>query len=135
MKIPNNLVSNNSAHGQDSTLWTPPCLNDLIYDRTRILRCNLGTLDNDAKSSYDCIIHGFAMLAPQRLGMCQEAISVHAGVLRALQYTIKTVYNVGLSKGYYQSNAEAVLFGRVVEHLRQCVWQLVLSCWLLFNDS
>lgn len=52
----------------------PSMLKRLTYDLTRILRCNLGTFDNDAKSCYDRIINGFAMLASQRLGMSEEAI-------------------------------------------------------------
>ena len=87
----------------------PSMLKRLTYDLSRILRSNLGTFDNDAKSCYDRIINGIAMLASRRLGMSTEAIAVHAGVLWGLQYMIKTVY--GVSSGYYQSSKEAVLFG------------------------
>lgn len=87
----------------------PSMLKRLTYDLTRILRSNLGTFDNDAKSCYDRIINGIAMISAQRLGMSEEAIAVHAGVLWAMQYTIKTMY--GISDGYYRSTKEAMLFG------------------------
>ncbi len=44
-------------------------LKRLTYDITRIFRSNLGTLHNDAKSCYDRIINGLAMMAARRLGM------------------------------------------------------------------
>lgn len=87
----------------------PTILKRLTYDLSRILRSNLGTFDNDAKSCYDRIINSIAMIAAQRLGMSAEAIAVHAGVLWAMQYSIKTMY--GVSEGYYQSTKDATLFG------------------------
>jgi hypothetical protein len=59
----------------------PSMLKRLTYDLSRILRSNLGTFDNDAKSCYDRIINGIAMLASRRLGMSTEAI---AGACRGI---------------------------------------------------
>ena len=62
-------------------------LKRLTYDLSRILRSNLGTFDNDAKSCYDRIINSIAMLAAKRLGMPDTVIATHAGILWALQYS------------------------------------------------
>ncbi len=84
-------------------------LKRLTYDLTRILRTNLGTFDNDAKSCYDRIINSLAMLAAQRLGMPASAIATHSGVLKAMQYKIKTSF--GVSDFFIQSMSGAFLFG------------------------
>jgi hypothetical protein len=84
-------------------------LKRLTYDITRILRSNLGTFDNDAKSCYDRIINGLAMLAARRLGMPDSAIRTHAGVLAQMQYAIKTSY--GVSTLFIQSMVDAFLYG------------------------
>ena len=49
------------------------------------------------------------MLAAKRLGMPDIAIMAHAGVLWALQYSVKTMF--GISDGYYKSHENKVLFG------------------------
>ena len=84
-------------------------LKRLTYNLSCILRSNLGTFDNDAKSCCDRIINSIAMLAAKRLGMPDSAIATHAGILRALKYSVKTMF--GISDGYYQSHADKVLFG------------------------
>ena len=84
-------------------------LKRLTYDLSRILRTNLGTFDNDAKSCYDRIINAIAMLAAKRLGMPDNALSTHAGVLWAMKYSIKTMF--GISDGYYASGEGKTLFG------------------------
>jgi hypothetical protein len=84
-------------------------LKRLTYDLSRLLRSNLGTFDNDAKSCYDRVINGLAMLAARRLGMPDAAIRTHAGVLSLMRYSIKTSY--GVSELFIQSIVDAVLFG------------------------
>ena len=84
-------------------------LKRLTYDLSRILRSNLGTFDNDAKSCYDRIINSIAMLAAKRLGMPDTVIATHAGILWALQYSVKTMF--GISEGFYKSHENKVLFG------------------------
>ena len=84
-------------------------LKRLTYDLSRLLRSNLGTFDNDAKSCYDRVINGLAMLAARRLGMPDAAIRTHAGVLSSMRYLIKTSY--GVSELFIQSIMDAVLFG------------------------
>ena len=84
-------------------------LKRLTYDLSRILRTNLGTFDNDAKSCYDRIVNSVAMLAAKRLGMPDPALTTHAGILWAMKYSIKTM--LGISEGYYQSIDNKVLFG------------------------
>ena len=56
-------------------------LKRLTYDLTRILRSNLGTFDNDAKSCYDRIVNSVAMIAARRLGMPEAAVCTHATIL------------------------------------------------------
>jgi hypothetical protein len=84
-------------------------LKKLTYDLSRILRSNLGTFDNDAKSCYDRIVNGIAMLAARRLGMPESVVAAHAATLRLMQYCIKTMY--GLSDSYIQSQGDSILFG------------------------
>jgi hypothetical protein len=84
-------------------------LKRLTYDLTRQQRSNLGTFDNDAKSCYDRIVNGLAMIAAQRLGMPPSAIATHAGTLHKMQYAIKSAF--GVSEGYVQSSPGAFLFG------------------------
>jgi hypothetical protein len=67
-------------------------LKRLTYDLTRITKSNLGTFDNDAKSCYDRIVNGLAMLAARNVGMPLPAVQTHAGVLAAMRYTIKTSF-------------------------------------------
>ena len=55
-------------------------LKRITYDLTRQLRTNLGTFDNDAKSCYDRIINGLAMIVSRRLGMPSPAVSTHSQV-------------------------------------------------------
>jgi hypothetical protein len=81
----------------------------LTYDLSRILRSNLGTFDNDAKSCYNRIVNSVAMLAATRLGMPDHAVATHAGVLWAMQYSTKTMF--GISDGYYKSVDGKILFG------------------------
>jgi hypothetical protein len=52
-------------------------LKQLTYDLSRVLKTNLGTFDNDAKSCYDRIINGIAMVAARRLGMPQQPVATH----------------------------------------------------------
>ncbi len=84
-------------------------LKRLTYDLSRLLRTNLGTFDNDAKSCYDRVINGLAMIAARRLGMPALAIRTHAGVLAQMKYHIKTGY--GISEIFIHSVVNAVLFG------------------------
>jgi hypothetical protein len=84
-------------------------LKKLSYDLSRILRTNMGTFDNDAKSCYDRIINGLAMLAARRLGMPTTMVATHAGVLSQLKYTVKTTY--GISERYIASNGHEFLYG------------------------
>jgi hypothetical protein len=84
-------------------------LKRLTYDLTRIQRTNLGTFDNDAKSCYDHIINGLAMIVARRLGMPTTVINTHAGVLQAMAYTICTVF--GESAAFMQGTAESPVFG------------------------
>jgi hypothetical protein len=85
-------------------------LKRLTYNLSRILRTNLGTFDNNAKSCYDRIVNSVAMLAATQLGMPDHAVAPHAGVLWAMQYSIKTMF--GISDGYYKSvNDGKILFG------------------------
>jgi hypothetical protein len=84
-------------------------LKRLTYDLTRLLRTNLGTFDNDAKSCYDRVINGLAMIAARRLGMPELVIQTHAGVLAHMKYSIKTSY--GVSDLIIASMVDAVLFG------------------------
>ena len=84
-------------------------LKRLTYDLTRIQRSNLGTFDNDAKSCYDRIVNSLAMLVSKRLGMPDEAIRTHAGVLSSMRYTVKTTF--GISELYIQSTPGSFLFG------------------------
>jgi hypothetical protein len=83
-------------------------LKRLSYDLSRILRTNMGTFDNDAKSCYDRIINGIAMLAARRLGMPTTTVATHAGVLSQMKYTIKTAY--GISERYIASTESAFLY-------------------------
>ncbi len=84
-------------------------LKRLTYDLSRLLRSNMGTFDNNAKSCYDRVINGLAMIAACHLGMPKLAIRTHAGVLSWMKYHIKTSY--GVSKVFIQSVVDAVLFG------------------------
>jgi hypothetical protein len=84
-------------------------LKRLTYDLSRLLRSNLATFDNDAKSCYDRVINGLAMIAARRLGMPDTAIRTHAGVLAHMKYTVKTSY--GVSTMFIQSMIDAMLFG------------------------
>jgi hypothetical protein len=81
-------------------------LKRLTYD---LSRSNLGTFDNDAKSCYNRIINSIAMLAAKRLGMPDTVIATHAGILWALQYSVKTMF--GISEGFYKSHENKMLFG------------------------
>ena len=84
-------------------------LKRLTYDLTRIQRSNLGTFDNDAKSCYDRIINSVAMMAARRLGMPENQVATHAGVLKNMRYVVKTAY--GVSESYIQSTSSVFLFG------------------------
>lgn len=84
-------------------------LERLTFDLSKTLWTNLGVFDNDAKSCYDRIINGLAMIAARRLGMPSWPIATHAGVLQAMQYTVKTKY--GVSDRYITSLSHAILVG------------------------
>ena len=84
-------------------------LKRLTYDLTRITKSNLGTFDNDAKSCYDRIINGLAMLAARKFGMPTLAVQTHAGVLAAMEYSLKTSF--GISELSIQSTPSSFLFG------------------------
>ncbi len=84
-------------------------LKRLTYDLTWIQRTNLGTFDSDAKACYNRIINGIAMMAARRLGMPTPAISTHAGVLAAMEYSLKTTF--GISSQSIQGSPEIPLFG------------------------
>jgi hypothetical protein len=84
-------------------------LKRLSYDLTRLLRTNLGTFDNDAKSCYDRVVNGIAMLVSRRLGMPAPAIATHAKVLERMKYYLKTAF--GISDSYIQTTNSDFLFG------------------------
>ena len=84
-------------------------LKRLTYDLTRQMRVNLGTFDNDAKSCYDRIINGLAMIVSRRLGMPVPAVATHATVLFHMKYHLKTKF--GISAAYIQSSLDNFLFG------------------------
>ncbi len=84
-------------------------LKRLTYNLTRQQRSNLGTFDNDAKSCYNRIINGLAMLAAKWLGMPSSPIATHLGVLASMKYVIKTSF--GVSETFIQSLPTAFLFG------------------------
>jgi hypothetical protein len=84
-------------------------LKRLSYNLSRVLRTNMGTFDNDAKSCYDRIINGLAMLAARRLGMPTTTIATHAGVLSQMKYTVKTTF--GISDAFIASSGSSVLYG------------------------
>ncbi len=84
-------------------------LKTLTYKLSCILQTNLGTFDNNAKSCYDQIVNGLAMVAARRLGMPDLVIAVQAGVLAAMKYLVKTTF--GVSSNYIQSSEAGILFG------------------------
>ena len=90
-------------------------LKRLTYDLSCILRSNLRTFDNDAKSCYDRIIkNSIAMLAAKRLGMPDTVIDTHAGILWALQYSVKTMFGTKVMKIKCSSGQD-----KVAVHLQQ----------------
>jgi hypothetical protein len=62
----------------------------LTYDNSRIYGSNLMTMDNDAKSCYDCILISLAMLASCPLGLPATVARAHSETLRNMLHRVRT---------------------------------------------
>ena len=70
----------------------------LMYEHARLTRTSLITVDNDAKSCYDRIIKGLALLACMATGLPQEAAAMHNTVHDEMTHSMKTRH--GLLRPY-----------------------------------
>jgi len=96
-------VLGEEQHGSRSTRMANDAvlLKLMSYDLSRVLKSNLATMDNDAKSCYDRIIIALGMLASRRLGMPASVARVHAETLRNMLHKIRTSH--GVSKEAYSA--------------------------------
>ncbi len=92
------------GHISTRTVWEPSRLSsyfskseyadflDVVYQRKLLaVICS-----NDAKSCYDCIVHGFTALAALCLGIPLMAIQVMFGTIQQLRHFIQTAYRDSL---------------------------------------
>ena len=74
----------------------------LMYEHARLTRTSLITVDNDAKSCYDRIIKGLALLSCIAIGLPREAAIMHNKVHDGMQHKLRT--RQGLLRPYCSSD-------------------------------
>ena len=81
-----------SNHGSQSGRQTIDALMEkiLLYEYARLTCTSLITIDNDAKSCYDCIIKSLAMIACVGLGLPLLAAAMHNKTHHGMVHAIKT---------------------------------------------
>jgi hypothetical protein len=82
---------------------------EMKYLYARLTRTGLATMDNDAKSCYDCIICNLAMMVSKYFGMTDRSCKTHATTLRLMQFRLRTA--LGESKTYFQHSQEQPVHG------------------------
>jgi len=101
----------------------------MTYDLSRILRTNLGLLDNDASGCFDRIVVSLGMIASRRLRMKKKACRMHARALAGMKYFIKTAH--GISEAFYKAVRDLILFGTGQgSGASPAVWLALVVCLL-----
>jgi Reverse transcriptase (RNA-dependent DNA polymerase) len=70
---------------------------------------NFACMDLDAKSCYDRIVALFALLCSRRFGMPKTACDIHGITIDQMKHYVRTA--LGISKAYFESSPESVLYG------------------------
>ena len=81
----------------------------LQFVYARITRTNIASFDNDAKSCYDRIVGGLALLACLSWGMPEDACEVHGLAIALMRHYVKTA--TGISSQFFTSTEFKRLFG------------------------
>jgi Reverse transcriptase (RNA-dependent DNA polymerase) len=81
----------------------------LTYTYSRVTRTNFACMDLDAKSCYDRIVASFALLCSRRFGMPKSACDIHGLTIDQMKHYVRTA--LGVSKAFFESSPETVLYG------------------------
>jgi Reverse transcriptase (RNA-dependent DNA polymerase) len=81
----------------------------LTYAYSQVTRTNFACMDLDAKSCYDRIVASFALLCSRRFGMPKTACNIHGISIDQMKHYVKTA--LGISKAFFESSPEKVLYG------------------------
>jgi hypothetical protein len=94
---------------------------EMKYLYSCLTRTGLATMDNDAKSCYDCITCNLAMIVSQYFGMSANASSTQAQTLREMKFRLQTA--IGESKRFYQHTSSTPVHGTCAS---PALWLLIM---------
>jgi hypothetical protein len=97
-------------------------------------RTPLITVDNDAKSCFNCILCNVAMLLSQYFGIAQNMCSLHAATLENNLFKINTT--LGKSVRTYQNSkrVQYMALARAVEQAPPYGCSSALSSWIYYKN-
>jgi hypothetical protein len=114
---------------------------EMKYFFSTITNTGLATMDNNAKSCYDCIICNLAMIISQYFGVNSKVAKTQATTLKKMQFRLRAA--LGDSKKYYShsedtpvhvtgqgSCASPLIWLRISSILMDCLKELAGGMWM-----
>ena len=110
-QVEDNKQLNTGTYGSQAnrSAMTPPFIEEMMNEISRLSRKSLIKFDNDATSCYDRILPAMASIASRKFGAPRGMTMVMANTLEEARYKLKT--QLGISEEFYQHSIAFPIFG------------------------